>query len=267
MPVVQTDDNARIYYWTLGNGPLALILLHGWAGAGSGHSWRQVLEYLPLKESRVIVMDQRGHGGSSTGSHPFTTERLVRDVISVADDAGASRFVVVAFSMSGKWAQAMTALYPERISGQILIAPVGLAAFAMPDEMKREWIQTTRDFTKFSRFINGFTKQRLSAGILEEYFHDASTTAETTLSETLGVCSREDLSVLECQRSLATLVCGGAHDPMFSPEFLQQNICSRFALSHLEVLDCGHEIPLETPRDLAALVEKFVINLKVEAHV
>ena len=49
-------------------------------------------------------------------------------------------------------------------------------------------------FYKPSYFISGFTKQKLSPDILAEYFHDASTTTEITLSETLGVCSKEDLS-------------------------------------------------------------------------
>jgi len=265
MPVIQTDDNAKIYYWTLGNGPLPLLFLHGWAGAGSGHSWRQVLPHLRLDRVRVIIVDQRGHGGSSAGSAPFTTDRLVEDVIAVADDAGATRFVNVAFSMSGKWAQALAVKYPGRLWGQILVAPVSLAAFAMPEEMARDWIRITRDRTLFGEFIHGFTKQKLPSETMDEYFHDASTTPEITLSETLGVCSREDLSSLKCEQPVKTLICAGAHDPMFTPETIQNAVGMTFSACHMEALDCGHELPIETPKELAALIENFVSTLPLQS--
>jgi pimeloyl-ACP methyl ester carboxylesterase len=264
MPVVETHDNAKIYYWTLGNGPLALLLLHGWAGAGSGHSWRQVLPHLPLDGIRIIVVDQRGHGGSSAGSAAFTTDRLVEDVIAVADDAGATRFVTVAFSMSGKWAQALAVKYSERLWGQILVAPVPLAAFPVPEEMSREWIRITRDRALFEKFIHGFTKQKLLPETMDEYFHDASTTSEITLAETLGVCSREDLGGLRCERPVKTLVCAGAHDPMFTLAALQKAIGASFSECHWAELDCGHELPIESPRELADLIENFVSTLPAE---
>jgi hypothetical protein len=39
-------DNTRIAYTTIGSGPLAVIGLHGWGGAGTGHSWREVLKHV-----------------------------------------------------------------------------------------------------------------------------------------------------------------------------------------------------------------------------
>jgi pimeloyl-ACP methyl ester carboxylesterase len=264
MPVVQTDDKAKLYYWTLGSGPTPLILLHGWGGAGSGHSWRQVLPHLRLDGARLIIVDQRGHGGSSSGSAPFSTDRLVQDVIAVADDAGATRFVSVAFSMSGKWAQALAVKNPSRLWGQVLVAPVPLAAFPMSEEMTREWIRITRDRALFGEFINGFTKQKLSSETMDDYFHDASTTPESTLSETLRVCSGEDLSSLKCEEPLKTLVCAGAHDPMFTPESLQKAIGATFSECSGVVLDGGHELPIEAPKELAALIENFISTLPVE---
>ena len=43
---VRTDDGVSIAYQTSGTGPLTMVALHGWGGAGSGHSWREVIRHL-----------------------------------------------------------------------------------------------------------------------------------------------------------------------------------------------------------------------------
>ena len=35
MPTVRTDDDVRISYKTIGDGPRDLLFLHGWGGSGS----------------------------------------------------------------------------------------------------------------------------------------------------------------------------------------------------------------------------------------
>jgi pimeloyl-ACP methyl ester carboxylesterase len=62
---------------------------------------------------------------------------------------------------------------------------------------------------------------------------------------------------LEATRA-ATLVVGGLHDPMLAPDFLRQEVVQKIPGARLALVDSGHEIPIELPGELAALIEAFM---------
>ena len=57
------------------------------------------------------------------------------------------------------------------------------------------------------------------------------------------------------------LVIGGAHDAMFTPELLRDAVVAPLPGARLVVVDAGHEIPIELPRQLASLIEAFLAGL------
>ena len=60
-----------------------------------------------------------------------------------------------------------------------------------------------------------------------------------------------------------TLVVGGTYDPLLQPATLREAIVVPIAGARLVLLDCGHEIPVEQPQMLAALLEAFVAGLGI----
>ena len=58
-----------------------------------------------------------------------------------------------------------------------------------------------------------------------------------------------------------TLVVAGAHDPMLPLENVREHIVRPIPAARLALLDCGHEIPLELPRETGTLIEAFVSGL------
>jgi pimeloyl-ACP methyl ester carboxylesterase len=58
-----------------------------------------------------------------------------------------------------------------------------------------------------------------------------------------------------------TLVVAGEHDRILSPAILRETVVTPILSARLVVLDCGHEIPVEQPETLAALLEAFVAGL------
>jgi pimeloyl-ACP methyl ester carboxylesterase len=60
--------------------------------------------------------------------------------------------------------------------------------------------------------------------------------------------------------AIPTLVVGGSGDPMFGPELLETAVVAPLADARLELLDCGHEIPIEAPQELAALIAAFLAS-------
>src|SRR5256885_16005369 len=99
--IARTDDGIGIEYEVAGDGPLTLLLLHGW-GNEAGF-WDQLFkEHLDLMGLRCVAASYRGHGGSDKTSRGFTHDRFARDMFTVADAVGAARFVLIAFSMAAK---------------------------------------------------------------------------------------------------------------------------------------------------------------------
>src|SRR5258708_3656918 len=95
---VRADDGISIEFNSYGSGPLTVLFLHGWGTAAS--AWDDfITTRLQLAGLRCVAASYRGHGGSDPAPLGYTHERFARDMFSVADAVGASRFVMVGFSM------------------------------------------------------------------------------------------------------------------------------------------------------------------------
>jgi non-heme chloroperoxidase len=262
VPFARATDGVGIFYETIGTGPRDVILLHGWGGAASGHSWKSSLKYLDVSGLRAILIDLRGHGRSDQASQGYSTAQFARDVFAVADHANADKVVVVAFSMSAKWALWMACTEPGRVAGQVLIAPAPATELPITEDMLQDWLTCSQDRGAWNRFIHGFTKEEISAGILEEYFKDVSTTSRFALAGTFHMCRTGEFEDRLKSLETPTLVIGGLHDAMFPPQFLREQFIARISGARLALIDAGHEIPLEAPQPMVALLEAFLAGLR-----
>ena len=92
-------DGTRLAYDVTGSGP-AILLLHG--GGQTRRSWHD-LGYVKrlATEFTVVTMDLRGHGesGKPEDTRAYAIDRLIEDVLAVADAAQAPRFAIWGFSV------------------------------------------------------------------------------------------------------------------------------------------------------------------------
>ena len=262
---VKTTDGTRIFYRTVGEGPRTLLFLHGWGGTGSGAFWDAVVQHIDPRGLRLVLADLRGHGRSDHTRDGFTTERFAQDLFEVADDVRASELVVVAYSMSGRWAQWMACSRPERVRGQILIAPAPATALPLTEDMLDDWIRTTRARDTFTGFVRQFTKVLPPTEIVDEYFASLHASPEHALRESFRMCCQPGFTDRLSTTRAATLVVGGLHDPMLTPDYLRQEVVQKIPGARLALLDCGHEIPIELPSELAALIEAFGAGVASDA--
>lgn len=117
MPFVHCE-NARIY-WRVDGHPDAppLVLVNS---LGSDHAvWSPVMPVL-TRFFRVIRLDKRGHGASDAPPGDYSIERLGRDVLAVADAAGAQRFHYAGLSIGGMIGMWLAASFPERLDRVVL---------------------------------------------------------------------------------------------------------------------------------------------------
>ena len=134
---VVSPDGTRIAYDVSGSGP-AVILLHG--GGQTRRVWHDVGYVGRLAANfTVITVDIRGNGDSDkpTTKASYAIERLIEDVLAVADAAGAKRFGLWGFSYGANIGR-YVGVRSDRVTSMVYIGiPFGPAA----DPMFRSIIQ------------------------------------------------------------------------------------------------------------------------------
>jgi pimeloyl-ACP methyl ester carboxylesterase len=256
MPFAKADDGTRIAYESHGTGSLKVLLLHGWGGSSS--YWRDLVSHINLEGLHLIAPSYRGHGDSDKPSAGYALDQFAKDVLAVADAEGATRFVLVGFSMSGKFAQHVATVHSKRVHGLVLIAPVPASEFPVPPEMARAWCDTQHDRNAaFNTILAPFTKIPVRRELTELFLNDFAKAARIGLEGTLNMCGLS-FSIGAKKIRIPTLVLAGSYDPLLTPDMLKSTVLAHIAGARMVTLPCGHEIPQEMPAQTAALVEAFL---------
>jgi pimeloyl-ACP methyl ester carboxylesterase len=255
-----TDDGISISYESAGEGPPNLLCMHGCAG--SGRYFDATIEQLDLARVRAVTLDLRGHGRSDPGADDgFTLDRIAADALAVADAAELDEFVVLGFSMSAKFAQYLALVAPERVGGLILVAGCPASEIPLPAELTDDWFGREGDAARMAEIASDYASNPIAPELLERFGEDAATIGRAALEGTLdAACATSFIERIGAIAAPA-LVVGGRHDAMFTPELLREAVAGPLPSARLALLDAGHEVGIELPGQLAALVEAFLGGL------
>jgi pimeloyl-ACP methyl ester carboxylesterase len=130
-----SPDGTRIAYERSGSGP-ALVLLHG--GGSRRQEWCDAGYVERLQENfTVIPIDLRGHGESDQPAEQadYAIDKMVQDVLAVADACGVERFIIWGFSFGSRVGRYVAA-HSERVARIVLMGATMGAGFS--DEFRRE---------------------------------------------------------------------------------------------------------------------------------
>jgi len=259
MPTVLTDDGIAISYGIHGGGAQNVLFMHGWAGSAA--YFDETLKHLDLTGLRAITFDLRGHGNSDKAETGYSLECFARDALAVADHAKAKQVIVVGYSMSGKFAQYLTLVAPDRVRGQILVAPCPASALPFPADMQRDWVDRVGNREKLREVTAMFITHPVAPGVLDRWADDAVKVPRVALDETLNMLTQTSfIERLEAVHT-PTLVVGGLHDPILTPTTLRAGVVAPLPRARLVLVDGNHELPIETPLELAGLIGAFLAGL------
>jgi pimeloyl-ACP methyl ester carboxylesterase len=117
--------NLRLFYTKTGNGKMPLLLFHGF---GQNHTaFDLLIETLSVKYT-LYSFDLFFHGQSEwlAGEDPLEKGKWKEIIQHFLTENKIEKFAVLGFSMGGKFALAMTELFPDRVTELILLAPDGI---------------------------------------------------------------------------------------------------------------------------------------------
>jgi len=122
----------------------AVIFLHGFPEFAD--AWIEIMKPIAAGGFRCIAIQQRGY---SDGARPkqvgdYKVDKLVGDVLAIADALGAKRFHLVAHDWGGIVAWLLAARHPERLATLSVLSTPHVDAFMEaikvdPEQKKKSW--------------------------------------------------------------------------------------------------------------------------------
>lgn len=108
-----------------GGGERALLLLHGYTG--SRRDFAHVAPALARQGRRVVVLEQRGHGGSTwlRDERAYSLDALADDLRAALDALELGRVDLIAHSMGGQVALRVALDAPDLVRSLVLVATWG----------------------------------------------------------------------------------------------------------------------------------------------
>jgi pimeloyl-ACP methyl ester carboxylesterase len=142
-----TSGDASIAYQVVGDGPIDLVLVLGfathielqWESAPFAHFFERISSF-----SRLIIFDKRGTGLSDPVTEAPTLEERIDDVRAVMDAAGSERAALFGISEGGPMSVLFAATHPDRVIALVLHGAMGRTTeapdypWASPAEALRE---------------------------------------------------------------------------------------------------------------------------------
>jgi 3-oxoadipate enol-lactonase len=252
------EEGTQLAHRSVGAGR-DVLFLHGWAGSGA--YFDETIDHLDLSRTRATTFDLRGHGRSPDGESAWSLDLVAEDALAVMDAAGIERAVLVGFSMSGKFAQYIACVAPERVAGQILVAGAPAGEIPLPAELLDDWYGRAGSAERMVDLMREFVPGPADELALERFGREAALVPRAALEGSMTACISTSFADRLAGLATPTLVVAGAHDPLFGPDALRPSVVDTIPGARLAVLECGHEIPFERPLELAAAIEAFLAGL------
>lgn len=245
-------------YERLGDGPHAVLALHGWFGSAS--AWGALRPHLNGAEFTYVFPNYRGYGARKEVTGDYSIAESARDVLALADDLGFAEFSVVGHSMGGSVMQRVLADAPERVRALVGISPVPASGVPF-DEQSWQLFASGPDDPGSRRTIIDFTTgNRLTGVWLDEMVAQSVRNSDPrALAGHLHAWATTDFHPEVEGSEVPIKVIAGEHDPALGEEALRATFGQWYPKLELAVMpNAGHYAIDEVPVALATSIEGFL---------
>lgn len=254
MPTMTADDNVKIAYRVVGEGPQPVLLIHGWMMNGGVYD--DVLPLLDARGLRLVIPDLRGAGGSDRPTGGYTLDRYARDLRALIDAESSAPWLVIGHSMGGQIAQMIAADAPDRVAGMVLLCPVPASGIPLPPEAQGLFRGAASREPQAT--ILGMACKQLGPESQERLLGLGATVDAACIAESFDAWRSGGFADRLGQIRARTLVVA-TDDPFLPPDFLRQAVRDPIAGARLAVIPGpGHYPQVERPAETAAVLEAFL---------
>ncbi len=256
---IRLPNGIRMSYVELGDpaGP-PLLLLHGWTD--TSRSWSLLVPQ--LLGHRLLIVDQRGHGGSDKPQCCYSLSSFADDARLFLDAKRIARAAVAGHSLGSMVAQHLAAEHPDRVSKLVLIGSTALAPANRGDYLWTSVESLGGSIDRNSKFLREWDPANnaipldpaFAAAAMDEIVATPLHVWRGVIRELAGV----PVGRLDADIRAPTLILSGGKDLLFPPEHHQALVR---AIPHSQALvypELGHNLPWEKPREIASAMNAFL---------
>ena len=117
------------------------------------------------------------------------------------------------------------------------------------------------DAAKFVELLEPYMTAPVDPEVLERFGQNAARAPLADLERTMNLVTSVSFADRVGALEMPILVIAGANDVLLPPDLLK-GMADGLKNARLEIIDCGHEIPIEKPKDLAERIETFLASLQ-----
>jgi pimeloyl-ACP methyl ester carboxylesterase len=247
-----------IGHTTVGQGPMRVLVLHGWLGDWS--VFTPMLSALDVDQFTFAFMDYRGYGRSIEMAGSCSLSEIASDAGALADYLGWTTFNVLGHSMGGAAALRLAVDHPGRVERIVAATPVPACGVPLENGARELFENAARqiearqaiiDFTTGARHANAWSRDLA--------MRSWSTSREDAFAAYFRAWSCA--SFADEARGLETpmLVLVGQHDAGVTLEAMRATYLRDYPNCALEIMhNTGHYPMQEIPVAFASRVQSFL---------
>ena len=260
---VRLPNGVRLNYVEAGNPKGApLLLLHGYTD--SSRSWSLTIPH--LGEYRIIIPDQRGHGGSDAPACCYSLTQFADDARHVLDALGIERAAVAGHSLGSMVAISLAADHPERVSSIILIGSTALVPVKQGDWLYDNTTALKAPLDPSSPFLREWHPSNQPTPV-DPAFAKAVEAEYLRIPIHVWRGVMRELALVPVGRHAAdvkmpVLILSGGKDPLF-PAQHHASLLKAFPHAEAQVFpELGHNPNWERPDVVASAMKRFLDSIR-----
>lgn len=205
----------------------------------------------------AYMLDFRGCGLSDRPTFGYDLAGYASD-LRTALAAIAKPVEIVAHSMGGKVAQYVALDPPRQLTRLILVAPGSSRGATPRPTLRARAADAFGSRVRIDRFLRAAMTRDIAPDAMEHLIDDALVASPQAWFGWYDRGRLEDFSASVGSIRVPTVVVAGERDPLVPPALLRRDVSGAIPGATLVTLkDVGHNIPVELPTELAALITRL----------
>ncbi len=235
-----------------------VLLLHGYTD--SSRVWTLLAPR--LRNFRLLIPDQRGHGASSAPACCYAPSDFAEDARLFLDAIGVQRVSVVGHSMGSVVAQVFAAEHPERVDRIVLAGSTALVPVRRSDGFFQQIMTLRQPIASNVEFLREWGPQGSPVPVDPNYIRFADPEIAATAPHVWRSVLRElvDLPIGRYAPDVRApvLVLSGGRDTLFPAEHHRSLLAAYPGAEERVFPLLGHNFVIEDPGLVALAVDRFL---------